>query len=257
MSHIVEHLNAPSSYRDSRARSSAHEQHLALADSATLYIGNLSFYTTEEQMYELFARVTNVPGGGGIKRIIMGLDRNTKTPCGFAFVEFYTHEEAVDCMRFVSGTKLDERVIRCDLDPGYRDGRQYGRGRSGGQVRDEYRQEYDAGRGGWGHNRLREEEEKKRQEDAQQRERERHERREEVYQEAQGTADAHKAPVGADAEYYETEHAERAGRASDEMTRDSSATKRQRDDDPDEQARETGERPLDAVDAKNPRIESS
>ena len=40
-------------------------------------------------------------------------------------------------MRFVSGTKLDERVIRCDLDPGYRDGRQYGRGRSGGQVRDE------------------------------------------------------------------------------------------------------------------------
>ena len=60
-------------------------------------------------------------------------------------------------MRFVSGTKLDERVIRCDLDPGYRDGRQYGRGRSGGQVRDEYRQEYDAGRGGWGHNRMREE----------------------------------------------------------------------------------------------------
>lgn len=51
-------------------------------------MGNLSFYTTEEQMYELFSRVTNVSGGGGIKRIIMGLDRNTKTPCGFAFVEY-------------------------------------------------------------------------------------------------------------------------------------------------------------------------
>ena len=50
--------------RDSRARSSAHEQQMALAQSATLYIGNLSFYTTEEQMYELFARVTNVTGGG-------------------------------------------------------------------------------------------------------------------------------------------------------------------------------------------------
>lgn len=74
--------------RDSRARSSAHEQQMALAQGATLYIGNLSFYTTEEQMYELFARVTNVTGGGGIKRIIMGLDRNTKTPCGFAFVEY-------------------------------------------------------------------------------------------------------------------------------------------------------------------------
>ena len=75
-------------------------------------------------------------------------------------------------MRFVSGTKLDERVIRCDLDPGYRDGRQYGRGRSGGQVRDEYRQEYDAGRGGWGHNRMREEEERKLREEEEARARE-------------------------------------------------------------------------------------
>jgi nuclear cap-binding protein subunit 2 len=40
-----------------------------------------SFFTTEEQIYELFSRV------GDIKRIIMGLDRNQKTPCGFCFVE--------------------------------------------------------------------------------------------------------------------------------------------------------------------------
>ena len=38
-------------------------------------------------------------------------------------------------MRYVSGTKLDERIIRCDLDLGYREGRQFGRGKSGGQVR--------------------------------------------------------------------------------------------------------------------------
>jgi nuclear cap-binding protein subunit 2 len=54
-------------------------------------------------------------------------------------------------MKHANGTKLDERVIRCDLDPGFKEGRQFGRGRSGGQVRDEYRTEYDAGRGGWGH----------------------------------------------------------------------------------------------------------
>lgn len=53
-------------------------------------------------------------------------------------------------MRYISGTKLDERVIRCDLDPGYKEGRQFGRGKSGGQVRDEYREDYDAGRGGLG-----------------------------------------------------------------------------------------------------------
>jgi nuclear cap-binding protein subunit 2 len=47
---------------------------------------------------------------------------------------------------------LDERVIRADLDPGFEEGRQYGRGKSGGQVRDELRTEYDVGRGGWGAN---------------------------------------------------------------------------------------------------------
>ena len=54
-------------------------------------------------------------------------------------------------MKYTNGTKLDERVIRCDLDPGFKEGRQFGRGKSGGQVRDEYRTEYDVGRGGWGH----------------------------------------------------------------------------------------------------------
>jgi nuclear cap-binding protein subunit 2 len=53
-------------------------------------------------------------------------------------------------MRYVSGTKLDERIVRCDLDLGYKEGRQFGRGKSGGQVRDEHRQDYDPGRGGWG-----------------------------------------------------------------------------------------------------------
>jgi hypothetical protein len=37
-------------------------------------------------------------------------------------------------MRYISGTKLDERIIRCDLDLGYKEGRQFGRGKSGGQV---------------------------------------------------------------------------------------------------------------------------
>ena len=134
----------------------------------------------------------------------MGLDRNTKTPCGFAFVEFYTHAEAVDCMRYVSGTKVDERVIRCDLDPGYKEGRQYGRGRSGGQVRDEYRQEYDAGRGGWGHNRLREEEERKRIEAEQARRSE----REKLYQEGvvgMDTGGGGMVPTGAEHLYSELE----------------------------------------------------
>ncbi|KAH0538298.1 Nuclear cap-binding protein subunit 2 [Glutinoglossum americanum] len=115
-----------------------------LKDAATLYVGNLSFYTTEEQIHELFAKC------GEIKRLVMGLDRYNKTPCGFCFVEYYTHQDALDCMKYIGGTKLDERIIRTDLDPGFQEGRQYGRGKSGGQVRDEYRDEYDPGRGGFG-----------------------------------------------------------------------------------------------------------
>ncbi|EON98066.1 putative nuclear cap-binding protein subunit 2 protein [Phaeoacremonium minimum UCRPA7] len=115
-----------------------------LANATTLYVGNLSFYTTEEQVYELFSKC------GEIKRLVMGLDRFNKTPCGFCFVEYYTHQDALDCMKYIGGTKLDERIIRTDLDPGFEEGRQYGRGKSGGQVRDEYREDYDEGRGGLG-----------------------------------------------------------------------------------------------------------
>ena len=63
---------------------------------------------------------------GEIKRLVMGLDRFNKTPCGFCFVEYYNHQDALDCMKYIGGTKLDERIIRTDLDPGFQEGRQYG-----------------------------------------------------------------------------------------------------------------------------------
>lgn len=53
-------------------------------------------------------------------------------------------------MRYVNGTRLDDRQIRTDWDTGFEEGRQYGRGKSGGQVRDEYRVGFDEGRGGYG-----------------------------------------------------------------------------------------------------------
>jgi hypothetical protein len=56
----------------------------------------------------------------------MGLDRFQKTPCGFCFVEYYNHQDALDCMKYIGGTKLDERIIRTDLDEGFAEGRQYG-----------------------------------------------------------------------------------------------------------------------------------
>ncbi|XP_010770753.1 nuclear cap-binding protein subunit 2 [Notothenia coriiceps] len=88
--------------------------------------------------------------GGDVKRIIIGLDKVKKTACGFCFVEYYTRTGAENAMRFINGTRLDDRIIRTDWDAGFKEGRQYGRGKSGGQVRDEYRQDYDPARGGYG-----------------------------------------------------------------------------------------------------------
>ena len=96
MAHVVQPLDQPSNYKDSQARLDRSRQDEALSKSCTLYvhsflihirarfgltagqIGNLSFYTTEEQIYELFNKCADGPEGGGIKRVIMGLDRNTR-----------------------------------------------------------------------------------------------------------------------------------------------------------------------------------
>lgn len=126
-------------------------------------------------------------------------------------------------MRLISGTKLDERIIRCDLDPGYKEGRQYGRGRSGGQVRDEYRQEFDSGRGGWGHERLREEEERKRAEALETQRRRAHE---EVYQDQERQVGGRVVPSGAEGLYLESEGSLRAGTAANSTA---ATSKRQRE----------------------------
>lgn len=144
MASLFKDPNKLSAYRDRRFTGNQEEYEYALQTSITVYIGNMSFYTTEEQVYELFSRA------GEIKKIIMGLDKNTKTPCGFCFVLYYSREDAEDAVKYISGTILDDRPIRVDFDWGFEEGRQWGRGRSGGQVRDEYRTDYDPGRGGYG-----------------------------------------------------------------------------------------------------------
>lgn len=121
----------------------AHTHKATKGSTTTVYVGNLSFYTTEEQIFALFSTC------GDIKRIIMGLDRFKKTPCGFCFVEFYTTDATDRCVLYVNKTKLDDRIIRVDWDIGFEESRQYGKGKFGGQKRDERRLAYDPGRGGY------------------------------------------------------------------------------------------------------------
>eukprot|EP00158_Paraphelidium_tribonemae_P005890 Partr_v1_DN27574_c3_g1_i1_m30398 putative Nuclear cap-binding protein subunit len=144
MASLLPSLAAYSKYKHRYYKGDQDTYKQEMDTSTTLYIGNLSFFTTEEQIYELLSHI------GEIQRVIMGLDRHKKTPCGFCFVQFYRRVDAVACMQFVNGMRLDDRPISTDLDPGFRDGRQFGRGKSGGQVADEKRETFDAGRGGYG-----------------------------------------------------------------------------------------------------------
>lgn len=107
-----------------------------LSKSTTLYVGNLSFYTQESQIAELFALC------GKVVNIIMGLNRETKSPCGFCFVEYATREEAALAIECLNLKVFDGRQVRIDWDPGFEQGRQFGRGKTGGQVRDEVKPDF-------------------------------------------------------------------------------------------------------------------
>ena len=122
---LVDSLSTPSAYKDRQYSGTKDEYEKDLRNTSTLYVGNLSFYTTEEQIYEFFGKVAPV------KRVVMGLDKTMKTPCGFCFVEYYTHQDAIVCKKYLDGLRLDERYIRVDLDSGFRDGRQYWEGQKG------------------------------------------------------------------------------------------------------------------------------
>ena len=94
-----------SQYRDQHFRGDNEEQEKLLKKSCTLYVGNLSFYTTEEQIYELFSK------SGDIKKIIMGLDKMKKTACGFCFVRYDSRADAENATRYINGTYLVDRSL--------------------------------------------------------------------------------------------------------------------------------------------------
>ncbi|OIR57857.1 MAG: nuclear cap-binding protein subunit 2 [Amphiamblys sp. WSBS2006] len=106
-----------------------------------VYVGNMSFSTTEEQIYEAFSHA------GNVKKIIMGLDKNTYTPCGFCFVEYISNSGAEAARRLLHKSVLDEREINVDLEFNFTEGRQYGRGQDGRQRSDQRRAWRDRDRG--------------------------------------------------------------------------------------------------------------
>jgi nuclear cap-binding protein subunit 2 len=59
---------------------------------------------------------------------------------------YYNKEDANTAINVLNNTMLDMRIIRVDLDTGFEEGRQYGRGYSGAQKRDEVNSKQDPDR---------------------------------------------------------------------------------------------------------------
>ena len=60
---------------------------------------------------------------GPVKTIVMArLDKIKKTPCGFCFVEYHGRDDAERAVKYLNGTKLDDRDVRNDFDRGFQRG---------------------------------------------------------------------------------------------------------------------------------------
>ena len=95
-----------------------------------IYVGNLSYNTTEGALRTLFAEY------GEIESVTVITDRDTGRPKGFAFVEMGTEQAARAAITGLNGKSVDDREIKVDnaKPPVDRD-RNYGRPSGGRRPR--------------------------------------------------------------------------------------------------------------------------
>ena len=76
--------------------------------SAKLFVGNLSFQATEEDLRELFAQA------GSVDTVRIITDQFTGRPRGFGFVEMATKDEAVKAVEMLNGRLFRDRNLVVD-----------------------------------------------------------------------------------------------------------------------------------------------
>lgn len=98
-----------------------------------LFVGNLSFRTTQDELFDLFTQY------GAVDSVAIINDRETGQPRGFAFVEMANADEAEAAIAALNGTELGGRAInvnearpRPEGGGGARGGGGFSRGGRGG-----------------------------------------------------------------------------------------------------------------------------
>jgi RNA recognition motif-containing protein len=71
-----------------------------------IYVGNLPFTSTEDELRTLFAR------HGAVESVAVVMDRETGRARGFAFVEMADAAAAADAIKALDGSQLGGRALR-------------------------------------------------------------------------------------------------------------------------------------------------
>ena len=70
-----------------------------------IFVGNLSYQTTESELEALFGAY------GTVERVTVVRDRDTGQPRGFAFVEMTNSNEAANAMQAMNGREMNGRTL--------------------------------------------------------------------------------------------------------------------------------------------------
>ena len=91
-----------------------------------LYVGNLNYSTTEQDLRELFSEV------GPVASVSLVMDRETGRPRGFGFVEMETDEAAAQAVEKLNNREVASRTLTVNIArPKTEGGRGGGSGRGG------------------------------------------------------------------------------------------------------------------------------
>jgi cold-inducible RNA-binding protein len=95
-----------------------------------IFVGNLSYQTTQDDLYSAFANY------GGVERVSVVTDRDTGQPRGFAFVEMTDRNEAETAINSLNGAELNGRSLNVnEARPKPQGGSGFGGNRGGGRGR--------------------------------------------------------------------------------------------------------------------------
>lgn len=89
----------------------------------SLYVGNLSYNMTEDDLRKLFSQA------GTVVDVKLITDRDTGRSKGFAFIEMTTQVEAEQAIKLFKGSLIDERPMKINIA---RPQKKRGSGRRGG-----------------------------------------------------------------------------------------------------------------------------